>query len=34
MDVFGEVLEYISLNQANSPLQQTDILHTPETGIS
>jgi hypothetical protein len=34
MDVLGEVLEYISLNQVNSPLQQTDILRTPETRIS
>jgi hypothetical protein len=34
MDVSGEVPEYISLNQANSLLQQADILCTPETGIS
>jgi hypothetical protein len=34
MDVLEEVLEYISFNQADSLLQQVDILCTAETGIS
>jgi hypothetical protein len=34
MDVLEDVLQYISFNQADSLLQQADILCTVETGIS